>query len=152
MIGPSGTSLDSGTRALSRTDVRTPARPSDILPPMEFIFEEIQGDVLVVGVDGGLDASNSDEFLSKVDAIIDGGVRKLVLDCEKLRYISSYGLGVLIRLHKRLKSRGGDVKIAAVSGPVADVLRLTRLDRVFNLYPDVNRALLEFRADDGSDS
>jgi len=80
-----------------------------------------------------------------VDGLIDGGIEKLILDCEKLTYISSYGLGVLIRLHKRSLGRGGDVKIAGVRGVVADAMAITRLDRVFSMYPDVNRALLAFR-------
>jgi anti-anti-sigma factor len=49
---------------------------------------------------------------------VDAGVDKIIVDCSRLEYISSYGIGVLVRLHKALMARGGDVKIAA--GPKAE--------------------------------
>jgi anti-anti-sigma regulatory factor len=44
-----------------------------------------------------------------------------------------------------MREIGGEVKLAAVPGFVAQVLALTRLDKVFEMYPDVAQARLSFR-------
>ena len=50
-----------------------------------------------------------------------------------------------IRLHKRMSRQGGDVKLCAVHGLIPQVLQVTKLDSMIELYPDVNRARLAFR-------
>ncbi len=112
---------------------------------MEFFFDEVDDDVLVIRADGGLNAGTAAEFVSSIEKMVDAGLSKIIIDCAHLDYISSYGLGVLVQLHSRMVRHGGDVKIASVSGVVVDVLRLTRLNRLFAIYPDVARARLAFR-------
>lgn len=112
---------------------------------MEFYYDSTYRDVLVIKADGGLNAHTAQEFVSNLEDLIAAGLSKIVVDCTALSYISSYGLGVLIRLHGKLAKRGGDVKICGVKSTVLGVLQLTKLDQVFGIYPDVSRALLEFR-------
>jgi anti-sigma B factor antagonist len=71
---------------------------------------------------------------------VEAGARKLIVDCTKLSYVSSYGVGILIRLHKKLAEAGGEIKIAAVDSPIIKVLRLLRLDTVFEIYMNVREA------------
>jgi len=112
---------------------------------MEFYEHEIDNDVLIIAADGGIDRNTSSEFVERILELIEGGVTKVIIDCEKLTYISSWGLGVLLRLHKRARATGGEVKIANVHSRIVELLNLTRLNRIFGVYPDVNRARLEFR-------
>ena len=53
-------------------------------------------------------------------------------------------MGVLVRLHKKLAQGGGDVKLAALQGTLANLLSMVRLDRVFEMYPTVEDALRAF--------
>ena len=112
---------------------------------MEFYYHEMDNDVLIVSADGGIDRHTSQEFVEPILKLIESGVTKIIIDCKKLTYISSWGLGVLLRLHKRARTAGGEVKIADVQNRIVDVLNLTHLNRIFGIYPDVNRARLEFR-------
>ncbi len=112
---------------------------------MEFYYDEIDGDVLIIGADGGLNAQTADQFATSIEKLVDAGLKKIIVDCAKLDYISSYGLGVLIRLHRRMKRHGGDVKIASVKSLIAEVLAITRVNTFLDIYPDVNRARLAFR-------
>jgi anti-anti-sigma factor len=112
---------------------------------MEFRYDEIDNDVLIISADGGLNADTATGFVQSIEKLIDAGLGKIIIDCKDLTYVSSYGLGVLIRLNKRVRNRGGDVKLASVTGIVPQALHATRLDRVFAIYPDVNRARLAFR-------
>jgi anti-anti-sigma factor len=57
-------------------------------------------------------------------------------------------MGILVRLHKRLAQKGGNVKLAAVPGVVAQVIRLVRLDRIFQIFPTVDEALASFHGEE----
>ncbi len=65
---------------------------------MEFYYDEIDGDVLVLRVDGGLNADTAEQFVKSIEKLVDAGLTKLIIDCSKLDHVSSYGVGVLIRL------------------------------------------------------
>ena len=113
--------------------------------PMELSYDEVENDVLIITADGGLNSRNADHFIRSVEKLVDAGLRKIIIDCSKLNHISSYGLGVLVRLHGKMKSHEGDVKIAALRGITPQIMHMTRLDKLFQVYPDVNRARLSFR-------
>jgi anti-sigma B factor antagonist len=112
---------------------------------MEFYYHEVDNDVLIISADGGIDKHSSKEFVNQILELIEGGVTKIIIDCAKLTYISSWGLGVLLRLHKRAKVAGGEVKIADVHSHIIEIMNITHLSKIFGIYPDVNRARLEFR-------
>jgi len=115
---------------------------------MEVYCHELDKDVLIISADGGIDRQTSGQFVERILKLIEDGMTKIIVDCDKLTYISSWGLGVLLRLHKRAKAAGGEVKIANVHSRIVALLNVTRLNRIFEIYPDVNRARLEFRPGD----
>ncbi len=112
---------------------------------MEFYYHEVEKDVLILAADGGLNAATADQFVSELERLIEGGNTKIIVDCSQLNYISSYGIGVLMRVHGKLQKHGGDVRLASVKGMLVKALSLVRLDQVLSIYPDVNRARLSFR-------
>ena len=118
---------------------------------MEFFFHELDETVLILRADGGLNAETAGQFVSQLEALVDAGVTKMIVDCTHLEYISSFGVGVLVRLHNKLAKRGGDVKVAAARSAVLQVLTVMRMGKVFDIYPDVNRARLAFRPKDAGE-
>ena len=87
---------------------------------MNINFNKKDGE-LNVEIDGRLDtitAPELDSFLVKNYE----GVASLTIDCEKLSYVSSAGLRVLLTAHKRMK---GDMKLTNVSEIVMEVLEMT---------------------------
>ena len=112
---------------------------------MELIFQEAEGGVMVVSLDGGLDGQTVEGFNDAVDKIVAGGMDRLIIDASRMTYVSSLGLATLVRLRRRMRDKGGDVKLAGLCGPVWDVVRLARLDAVLGVYEDVERARLAFR-------
>jgi len=107
---------------------------------MEFYYRGTDKDILILSADGGLNSHNADQFVSELQTLVEAGARKLIVDCTKLSYVSSYGVGILIRLHKKLAEAGGEIKIAAVDSPIIKVLRLLRLDSVFEIYMNTREA------------
>lgn len=112
---------------------------------MEFYYHEVDKDVLILSADGGLNADTAADFIKQLEQIIDFGSKKIIIDCTNLSYISSYGVGVLVRLHNKLAKAGGNVKIAAPPSKVLQALNLVRMGKIFEIYPDVSQAQLAFR-------
>ena len=117
---------------------------------MEFYYDELERDVLILRADGGINADNAGQFVGDLEKLVDAGIRKIIVDCAHLEYISSYGIGMLMRLHKRLARHSGDVKFAGVHSAVVRLLQIARVDSLVDFYPDVNRARLAFRPPDAA--
>jgi anti-anti-sigma factor len=112
---------------------------------MEFYFHEIDKSIMILGADGGLNSDTAKPFIEQLESLVEAGVNKIIVDCSKLSYISSYGIGVLVRLHRKLAKHGGDVKVAAPQSFVLGALNVMHMGKVFEIYPDVNQARLAFR-------
>jgi anti-anti-sigma factor len=105
--------------------------------------------VLILSADGGLNAETGGELVEQLEKLVDGGVTRIIVDCARLEYISSFGVGVLVRLHNHLAKRGGNIKIAGPRSMVLKALMLVRMDKLLEIYADVDRARLAFREKDG---
>ena len=112
---------------------------------MQTFLQERDGELLVVRADGGLNRDTAHQLIEDVGRHVDAGARSVIVDCSGLTVLSSAGIGALLRLHGAMKARGAQVRLAALHGVVAQALHLTRLDTVFELFPDVNAARLAFR-------
>jgi len=123
-----------------------PSAASILVIPMEFIPHEIDQDVFVLLADGGINRQNAQQFTDDVETMVRNGFNKLIIDCSKLEYISSSGLGALLMLRKRMKTAGGDVKLCSVKGLVVQALQVMKLDRMLGVYPDMGQARLAFRS------
>ena len=114
---------------------------------MEFHYDDVQEDILIIKADGDLNAETADEFVESIGKLVDAGLHSIIIDCSGLDYISSSGLGMLVRLHKRMDEKIGDVKIASVKSLIVNVLRMTRLNKLFSIYPDVESARQAFKVE-----
>ena len=112
---------------------------------MELYQHELDRSVLILSADGGLNAETAAGFVAQLESLIESGMKKMIIDCTQLTYISSYGLGVLVRLHNKLAKLDGDVKIAAEPSRVLQVMNAVRIAKLVDIYPDVNQARLAFR-------
>ena len=116
---------------------------------MEFYYHDTDGDILILSSDGGLNSSTSEQFIHTIEELLDSGLRKIIIDCTQLTYISSFGLSVLLRIHNRMKKHKGDVKICCVKGVIMHMLQLVRLDKHFDIYADVEQARRAFAVQPG---
>lgn len=84
-----------------------------------------------VVVSGRLDAAQAptaQAFLDKVEGAV-------TLDCTGLDYISSAGLGVLLKTQKRLMGSGGKLRLAGVNRHLQDVFGYSGFDQLFEIEP-----------------
>ena len=112
---------------------------------MEFFYHELDRDMLILSADGGLNAETGGELVRQLESLVEAGLTRIIVDCSRLDFISSRGVGVLVRLHGKLAKKGGDVKIACVHSAVLKALTIMHMNQIFEIYPDVNQARLAFR-------
>ncbi len=66
-----------------------------------------------------------------------------MIDLSNLEFVDSAGLGVLVGIYKRVKQRGRRVVVAGAQPYVARVMKIIKLDQVFESFPDVPSAFAE---------
>jgi anti-sigma B factor antagonist len=84
-----------------------------------------------VVVTGRLDAAQC----PTAQAFLDGVQGTVTLDCSGLEYISSAGLGVLLKTQKRLLAAGGKLRLAGVNSHLRDIFVYSGFDQIFEIEP-----------------
>ena len=72
---------------------------------------------------------------------------KVVLNLREVNYIDSGGLGTLVSLYTTARNAGGAVKLARLSQRVGDLLQITKLLTIFEVFDDEEVAAQSFRKD-----
>ncbi len=72
---------------------------------------------------------------------------KLVLNLQEVNYIDSGGLGTLVSLYTTARNAGGAVKLARLSQRISDLLQVTKLLTVFEVFDDEEKAAKSFKKD-----
>lgn len=95
------------------------------------MFQIAQGQGGNIVLEGRLDAAHApraQEFLDSVEG-------RCTLDLGKLEYVSSAGLGVLLRTHKRLMGAGSGLRLVNVSKHINDIFAYSGFDKLFEIEP-----------------
>jgi len=91
-----------------------------------------------------LDEETISALEESIMPLIDGPVN-LVIDFSNVRFLSSAVLGLLIRVSKRINENKGRLKLCSIEPQILDIFKITRLDEIFEIYPDVKKAMLTLK-------
>src|SRR5437016_1010576 len=72
---------------------------------------------------------------------VNDGIRLFVLNLGDVSYIDSSGLGELVSAYTTVRNKGGDVKLLNLTAKAKDLLQMTKLLTVFDVYEDENKAI-----------
>ncbi|MEO8605029.1 MAG: STAS domain-containing protein [bacterium] len=105
------------------------------------LAQRIEGSVLVAkACDHRVDARQAADFKLQLLALVAADHPLIALDLSDVDFIDSSGLGAIVAAHKQLGTRGNLVIVGAKPA-VANLFRLTRMDKVFRMYPAEAEAL-----------
>lgn len=105
------------------------------------IQQEQRGEVTIVGPAGRIDSTTSAEVEQALTRILEAGGRKLVVDFERVGYISSAGLRVLLVTAKRLGGGRGMLVLCALNDAVRQVFDLAGFLPLFAIEETRDRAV-----------
>ncbi|MDP8260830.1 MAG: STAS domain-containing protein [Candidatus Kappaea frigidicola] len=98
--------------------------------------------VLTLMLDNVLMDEN-EELKDTFSGFIDEGAKRIVLDFSETAFISSIVLASMVFMLKRAKEAGGNLVLSGVKDKVAEVLKITNLDKVFEIFND-NKEAVDF--------
>ena len=101
--------------------------------------------ISIIDLSGRITIGEGDVIMrEKVTEVVDQGQSNIILNLTKVTYMDSAGIGELVACLKRVKEKGGVIKLLNASGKVYDLLQLTKLEDVFESYKDEKEAIDSF--------
>ncbi|HSC28945.1 MAG TPA: STAS domain-containing protein [Vicinamibacterales bacterium] len=111
------------------------------------ITEREIGDVTILELEGRLVLYEGESDLkARINELIGRGRVRIVLDMERVNYIDSAGVGMVIAKYLSLRRRGGDLKLLNLTDRSMRVMSITRLLDVFDTFDSVGAAVASFEA------
>lgn len=102
--------------------------------------------VVCLNLSGTLEIGNDTQRLTElVKSHLDAGENQILLDLDGVRYIDSTGISALIQIYNAARETGGAMKLIRLTRRVHDVLQITRLSSVFEIYNDPEKAIRSFQ-------
>lgn len=112
-----------------------------------FSIERSERDgIEVLTLDGYLDAHTAPQFEAAIQESLEAGRIRIVVDCGRLTYISSAGLGVFMSFIEEIREKGGDIKLASIAPKVYQVFEVLGFPDLFNIEADLPAAIGRFGA------
>ncbi|MGK5554661.1 STAS domain-containing protein [Actinomadura kijaniata] len=109
---------------------------------MDFSAEHRRyGDRTIVALGGDIDVSTSGRLRETLLGLVEDGARHLVVEMDRVTFLDSTGLGVLVGVFHRLRALGGTLVFAGGTSRVRDVFHVTQLTKIFLMFPSVDEAL-----------
>lgn len=106
------------------------------------LSESLRGNFLVLSIDGRLDIMNYEILEDKLNEIFDEQkIFHLVMECEKLTFISSAGLRLFVMALKKVASNGGKLAVSGLNETNKKIFDLSGYTKAFDLFPDLDSAL-----------
>jgi anti-sigma B factor antagonist len=103
------------------------------------------GDISAIYVRGRITVGEGNIMLREVVAgLVESGSKRILLNLQGVEYVDSGGLGELVRTHTTLQKVGGQLKMVNVNQRVQELLKVTSLHKVFDIYKDEASAVQSF--------
>ena len=102
------------------------------------------GEVKVLQMEGSLDTQTSPQAQTLIAQLIDQGATRIVVNFEKLDYVSSSGLRILLTTAKKLKANGGQLRVCGLNGDVQEAFRFAGFHMILTVKKTESEALEQF--------
>ena len=81
------------------------------------------------------------EINNQINNLIDQGKIKIIIDMKEVEWVNSSGLGILIGAITTLKNNDGKLSLTNISDRVYNLLKITKLQSLFSIYPNLETAI-----------
>ena len=112
--------------------------------PTRIVTRE-RDNVGIIMVRGRLDPNGpTDPLETAVNAFVEKGRTNILMDLRSVSYISSTGIGSLIKAYRSMLRKDGKVKLLNPAQCVRHILSISKLDGMFEIFTDENQAIESF--------
>ena len=105
------------------------------------VIEQVGG-LHIMTLAGEVDAFNAPDLREEVHELLaQDSVKQLLIDLSAVTFMDSAALGAIVAALRRLRERGGELRLVAPRGNAARIFELTGLDAVLDFSPDREAAI-----------
>lgn len=97
--------------------------------------------IIRIDIRGTLDNNNTFELEFFIYSLINGGVKKIIIDIEDLQYMDSTGIGSLIAIAKRLRKEKGEIAITRYTAQIMTILRPINMEKFIQFFPTIEEGI-----------
>lgn len=101
-----------------------------------------EGDRTVVEVGGEIDVYTAPRLREQLVELVDAGSYHIVVDMERVDFLDSTGLGVLVGGLKRVRAKDGSLRLVCTQERILKIFRITGLTKVFPIHDSVAAAVV----------
>ncbi len=113
--------------------------------PLQITKKEIQPGIVVLEIAGPIHMGPAcHQITQEVENSLGRSENRLIFDLTKATFLDSGGLGEIVRCFSKAKKSGGSLRTAGAQGMIATVIKLTKVDRVIEMYPTADEAAANF--------
>ena len=106
---------------------------------------EKKGEVVICSIDGEIDINTAPLIKKNFEKVIAAKSPKVVIDFKSVTYVDSSGLATLVEFLKHIRGYGGILKLSCLSSKVKSLFEITKLDKLFEMYPSEEEAIASIR-------
>ncbi len=115
------------------------------MPALFLTLREV-GDVTIMDLSGRISLGEGSALLRKtIRDLLENGQTKILLNLGDVNYIDSSGIGELVSGFTAVRNREGELKLLNLTKKVHDLLQITKLFTVFDVYTDESTAVRSYR-------
>jgi anti-sigma B factor antagonist len=113
--------------------------------PLLITAQRQSGSITILDLRGNIDLGEASLVLRRaIRDLVDSGRTKIILNFSQVNSMDSAGVGELAGAYVPVKSKGGELKFLNPTKKVHDMLKITQLDKVFEVYIDEQTAVRSF--------
>ncbi len=101
----------------------------------------LQGDRAVIEVAGEVDVYSAPQLRERIGELVEQGHQHLVVDLQRVEFMDSTGLGVLVGGLKKVRAHQGSLNLVCTQDHLLKIFRITGLSKVFALHATQDEAL-----------
>lgn len=107
--------------------------------------KQIGPDIAVLEMSGRIImGNNSRDVELKLAQVLNEHIKKIIVDLQGITMLDSTGVGILVLGHAKVKKEGGEMRIAGPKGVVDEILKMTSVDKLVQVFPTVEEASANF--------
>lgn len=103
--------------------------------------------VYILKIIGDMDNANSMRVKNKIEEMLSGEERRIIIDLEEVDYINSYGIGLIRSAKSHAEKVGGDIALINLEGRLRTILEMVGMDEVFSIFDSKEKAMALFLPD-----
>ena len=114
-----------------------------------YIVEKVVDGIMLVDLRGSITLGPETEAVRlKLKELLKAGQLRIILNLGEVTYLDSVGLSTLVAGYTSARNAGGDLKLLHLPRGVQQLLQITRLSTVFEIYEDLASAVESFKSED----